>query len=234
MKKIFAILIVFIVSSYAGKNVTIKVRDQLGIQKSIEDSAAMFIDEIRPFLKTPMNWCTVEPTGESSVFPTTKKNIYIVQITAEMSCNEGMAYRFFKNITDRYKEFILNNRVIIRSMIAKQYPDLEFTGQMMNHTFVVALRYNREHGGDISTNTIKFFKMVLNDNDKFTSPDMKMFSSLGYLITNGTPSPPSKVSEEFRFKIYKKTLEEDSFNIRFEPVYHPTLEDICLLKSTHL
>jgi len=228
MKKIFAILLILLVSSYAGRNVNINVRDQLGIQKSIEDSAAMFINEIRPFLETPMDWCTVEPTGEASVFPTGEQNVYIVQITAEMSCNEAMAYKYFKNITDRYKEFILNNSRFINGMITKQYPDLEFMGLMMNHTFVVEICYNKEHGKHYRTNQTKFFKMVLND--KFVSPDMKMFRSLGDLITNGTPSPPFKVSEEFTFKIYKKTLAEDSFNIRFETVYHPTLEDIKTLE----
>ena len=144
MKKIFAILMVFIGISYAGNNVTIKVVDPTVIYNSKRDTAAMFIEEIKPFLETPMYWCTVEPTGESEVFATKNPEVYTLQVTGEMSCHEKPAYDYFISITNRYKRFLLDNADIVDKMIQAKYPDLEFKCIMMNHTFAVTIRYNKQ------------------------------------------------------------------------------------------
>lgn len=233
MKKIFAILMVFIGYSYAGNNVTIKVVDPAVIYNSKRDTAAMFIEEIKPFLETPMYWCTVEPTGESEVLATGNPEVYILQVTGEMSCHEKSAYDYFISIANRYKRFLLNHADIVDKMIQAKYPDLEFRCLMMNHTFATTIQYNKRK--DWPTiynydNKIKFFKMVLND--EFISPNIEIFREHGALIsTYDDPKYSHKVRKKFKFKVYKKTISKGSLKIRFETVYHPTPEDYANLSS---
>lgn len=222
---------VFIGISYAGNNVTIKVVDPAVIYNSKRDTAAMFIEEIKQFLETPMYWCTLEPTGESKVFATENSEVYILQVTGEMSCHEKPAYDYFKSIANRYRKFLLAYGGGIDEMIQAKYPDLEFKCIMMNHTFAASIQYKKKKHEDTENyynNKIKFFKMVLND--EFISPTLEIFRYNGSLISTHTnPGYSLKIRKEFTFKVYKKTISKGSLKVRFETVYHPTPEDYATL-----
>lgn len=236
MKKISWILLLLIGSSYAGSNVTVNLQSQLGIGKSNKDTAAMFVKEIQQFLENPMYWCSVEPTGEVKVVPTEQEDIVILKIIGRMTCHEKIAYDYFKSICNRYQSFILENAALIEEMISEKYPDLGFRALMMNFTFAVEITYKNNSAWVNRFNyagKIKFFKMVLND--KYISPNVLMFHEHGCLIATNYDDPPSlyKEYEEFEFEVYKRTIAKGDVNIRFETVYHPTLEEYKTVKSKY-
>ena len=232
MKKILIVLLLSLISAHAGESVTLNLRDKAGIRKTIQDSAVMFVNEIEPFLRKPMDWCSLKPTGESEVYRTDKEDVVELVVTAELSCNETKAYQYYKSIVNRYLKFILKNEYTINSIVKERYPDLMFSGIMMNHTVSVKVQYNTQHGSNASRfyhNKTRFFRMVLND--EFVSSDVKKFHLEGSLITtHHYPLPILKKKQKFTFRVYKKTLAKNT-TIRFDPIYHPTEEEARIAQA---
>lgn len=226
MNKIFALIIITLISAHSGENVRLKIKDRVSREQVILDSALQYIKEIRMFIDKPLNWCSVEPTGEVDVFPTENEKIKKLVVTAELYCDEKIAHEYFESIAIRYKPFLLKYGRLVDQLIKKEYPDLWFQALMMNHTFAVLLKYERNYSGNKlhgQNEKMKLFRMVLND--KFTSPDVKKFQTSGFLIdTHVGPFPAFFETQKFSFLVYTKSL-KGSVNVRFEPVYHPTSEE---------
>jgi len=223
MKKISLILL-FLTSLYAGKNVTLDFNGKFDDANHTEDTALAIIKELRPILETPMNWCNVEPTGRFDAHTTGKRGIAKLAVEVEMTCDENMAYALFRNVISRHKKFLLSHRGLLRGMISTKYPDLEFVCEIHNHSLASWIKYRNAYGGDISgSNRIKYFRMVLND--EHISPEVKKFMEYGMIVNyHRRAKAPSKTVEVFSYEVYTKTLKK-KVNVRLEPVYHPTLEE---------
>lgn len=210
------LVLVFIANSSNYKINVANVDDE-----QVDETLVALMEDLKPFIEKPLNWCEIKPTGEFVVME--KGPIYSrVRIQMNATCDESETRQKFREFWFKYRNFLHDHGDRVDDAIECMYPDYELTwGESINSYQFLKLGIRTVYGGTGSFHDKSlFFRLQINE--EYLTDPMRLEMQGSTLKLIATNTLPDRLTSDawFVFVIPTKLIKSNEFNVDVQRQWH--------------